>query len=599
LVVVRPPPSQSADRARGGLPPSGPSTSRGPLIRVSTRCGSIDELVTKFAGFASEGALVLPAAGELPIGTEGRFVIRLLDQSVAMRGRCRVLDVKPVPAGPPLDGARRALLRVALFDLEEASRQVHARLLAHRRQAVPIPVTAGESEPTIVSAPAAPASSASSIPAPPVRRPPPPPPVAAQVRTMIGVAPVAGEPGRPPPVNPLARTMIGAPAGAGSAAAKLWGARAIERRVPGAAYTLPANPLGALQAEDLASFIDSTLFEMDDEEATAERAAPPAERAAAPAEIDLPIDEMAVASAAPSTNSAPGAHAASDQVADPIAAPVTVAGPKPTSAIPARGPSIKRSTAKRSTAVRLVPPAVCLVVGLAIGHLWLSPSRKSAPAPAREHQPVPTAAASPAPVAIAVLSPAPAATARAPAVEPATAEPAVVAVAPKPAATRGPATATSATTIGQCSARIVTEPAEAKIVWGGKPLGSSPIEHAQIPCGSATIAIEHERYQPVTQVLTAEPGAPVIVSQRLHRPPGTLIVASTPPHAYITVNEQVLGPAPRRLASWRYEQVSIRATYPGYQPWTKKIYLKEPTTSVTAQLVPTGRADGKRAATAR
>jgi PEGA domain len=568
--VVRPPPTESADRARGGVPRGAPGVPRGPLIRVSTRCASIDELVAKFAGFASEGALVLPAAGELPIGTEGRFVIRLLDQSVAMRGRCRVIDVKPVPAGAPVDGARRALLRVALLDLEEASRQVHARLLAHRRQAVPHPVLAGDSEPTIVSAPA-------SVPAPPVRRPPPPP-VAAQVRTMIGVAPAASGEARPPAVNPLARTVIAAPAAAGPVAPKVSGPPAIERRVPGAAYTLPANPLGALQAEDLVSFIDSTLFEIDDEEATAEAAAPPS------TEIELPIDEMAVAS---DTSSAVAASAA----------PIAIAGTERTSVIPARGP-----TAKRAAAARLAPPAVCLVVGLAIGHLWLSPSRKSAPPPARDDRPAATVAATPAPIVApaptAPVPPAPAApVVAAPAApdQPTTPQPAAVAAA-KPAAVGEPI---AGTTPGECSARIVTEPPEAKIVWGGQLLGASPLEHAQIPCGSATVAIEHERYQPVTQVLNADPGKPVVVSLRLRRPPGTLVVTSAPAHAYVTVNDQMLGPAPRRLAAWRYEQVSIRATYPGYQPWTKKIYLKEPTTNVTAQLVPTGRADGRRAASAR
>ena len=30
------------------------------------------------------------------------------------------------------------------------------------------------------------------------------------------------------------------------------------------------------------------------------------------------------------------------------------------------------------------------------------------------------------------------------------------------------------------------------------------------------------------------------------------------------------------------EQVSIRATMAGYAPWTKKVYLSEPTTKVTA-----------------
>jgi hypothetical protein len=224
-------------------------------------------------------------------------------------------------------------------------------------------------------------------------------------------------------------------------------------------------------------------------------------------------------------------------------------------------------------------------VGLAIGHLWLSPGSKPAPPAVQAGRAVAASPMSPAPVVV----PTPAAP-----VVPAAATP--VAAAAKPAAGGEPV---AAATAGECSARIVTEPPEAKIVWGGKLLGSSPLEHAPIPCGSATVAIEHERYQPVTQVLNADPGKPVVVSLRLHRPPGTLVVTSAPAHAYVTVNDQMLGPAPRHLAAWRYEQVSIRATYPGYQPWTKKIYLKEPTTNVTAQLVPTGRADGKRAAFAR
>jgi PEGA domain-containing protein len=313
---------------------------------------------------------------------------------------------------------------------------------------------------------------------------------------------------------------------------------------------------------------------------------------------------VAVVSAASSAGAVPGAPAPSrsDAAAAASAPPVAIAGTERTSVIPARAP-----TAKRSAAARLAPPAVCLVVGLAVGHLWLSPGRRSAPAPARDDRPVaaaPTSLASvvasapvaPAPAAPVVPAPtAPVAGAPAAADEPATAQPAA-------------GTAPKTTTVGEpvagdspagCSARIVTEPLEAKIVWGGKVLGVSPLEHAQIPCGSAMVAIEHERYQPVTQLLNADPGKPVVLSLRLHRPPGTLVVTSAPAHAYVTVNDQMLGPAPRRLAAWRYEQVSIRATYPGYQPWTKKIYLKEPTTNVTAQLVPTGRADGKRAAPAR
>jgi hypothetical protein len=34
----------------------------------------------------------------------------------------------------------------------------------------------------------------------------------------------------------------------------------------------------------------------------------------------------------------------------------------------------------------------------------------------------------------------------------------------------------------------------------------------------------------------------------------------------------------------RYEHVTVRATLPGYAPWTKKLYLTGPTTQVNATL---------------
>ena len=121
----------SGDGAGGSR--GGPGAARGPLIHVNTRCDSLEEFVEKFAGLASEGALVLPASGELPIGTEGRFAIRLKDQSVAMRGRCRVTGARPAPSGAPGGGPRPTLLRVLLLEMEEGSASVHRRLLARRR----------------------------------------------------------------------------------------------------------------------------------------------------------------------------------------------------------------------------------------------------------------------------------------------------------------------------------------------------------------------------------------------------------------------------------------------------------------------------------
>ncbi len=560
-------PTAKSDRPRDSDARGATTGTRGPLIHVSTRCASIDEFVEKFSGFASYGALVLPAAGELPAGTEGRFVIRLADQTVAMRGRCRVTDVKTVPVSPTATGPRRTLLRVALLEMEEGSRTVHARLLAHRRESVPPPVTAGESDPTLVSAHAP-------APPPPLRTPPPPPVAAlARTMTMIGVAPrtdpaTGKSMPAPAPVAALARTMIGVAPAVGPIASK----PAVvpppaERRVPGAAFTLPANPLSAMPNDDLASFIDSTLFETDDDDATAERAAKP------PAEADLPIEEGAAERAAPAAvvaatadRTAPTAVA----VAADRAAPTAVVGTaEHTSRVGLRMPQA------RHLAVRAAPYAVCLVVGLLIGRAWLAPSRTSTPTPIATAAPAAAVAPTPAPTS---------GSKPVPVVEPARSKPATPIAAP---ATEAPATEAPAT--GNCTARIVTEPADAKVVWGGKVLGQSPIESARVPCGAGTVTIERERYQPVTRDVTAEPGAATVVSQRLRRPPATLIVNSSPPRAYVAVNDQMLGAAPRRLAASRFEQVSIRATFPGYLPWTKKIYLKEPTTTITAQLVPTGR----------
>ncbi len=657
-------PTPKSDRARDSDARGATTGARGPLIHVSTRCATIDEFVEKFSGFASYGALVLPAAGELPPGTEGRFVIRLADQTVTMRGRCRVTDVKTVPVSPAATGPRRTLLRVALLEMEEGSRTVHARLLAHRRQAVPLPVTPGESEPTLVS-PHSPAP-------PPPSRSPPPPPVAALARrmTMIGVAPrtdpsTGKSMAAPAPAAAMARTMIGVAPAVGPIASKPSAVPpAAERRVPGAAFTLPANPLSAMPNDDLASFIDSTLFESDDDDATAERAT------RHPPEIDVPIKTGAAERAAPT---AVGSVASADRVAptavvrtadrvapttvvsaadraaptavvgavdraEPTAvavavadraAPTAVAADRaaPTTVVGAAdraAPTAVVATAEhtsrvglrmpqaRHLAVRAAPYAVCLFVGLLIGRAWLAPARLSTPAPkptaaptparaelapAVEAHPVskPTATAEP-PAAVA---PAPV---RMPVAEPARTKPAAIPAA-EAAATEAAATepaATEAAATGNCTARIVTEPADAKVVWGGKILGQSPIESAHVPCGAGTVTLDRERYQPVTREVTAEPGAAIVVSQRLRRPPGTLIVNTSPTHAYVAVNEQMLGAAPRRLAASRFEQVSIRVTFPGYLPWTKKIYLKEPATTVTAQLVPTGRGGdaGKRPAAA-
>ena len=556
--MVRSTPGGGSGDGAGGSR-GGSIAARGPLIHVNTRCASLEEFVEKFAGLASEGALVLPASGELPIGTEGRFAIRLKDQSVAMRGRCRVTGARPAPSAPPGGGPRPMLLRVLLLDMEEGSASVHRRLLARRRAAVPVAIPPAVSEPTIVSPPRP------EVTAPPPLRVTPPPPVSGRAATMIGMSPLGRTGASPSPearASALGETRAGPPT---------------ETRVPGAAFTLPANPLSELDATDLASFIDSTLLESDDEDQTLERISDAGHE-----------DGETLGRPVPPRPGEPAVEATAPTMIDstPVRAPSRAAGQTPRA-------TRERSERARAIAARAAPYLLCAVAGIGIGRLLGHPAPKTA-APAAQVAPAaPTSVAPPAPaspvVEVAPPAPAPPPAEAAPAAEErAPPTPATELPRREAAVAKAPAKALSARADG-CSVRVVTEPSDAKVSWRGQALGRSPIADAKIPCGAGALSIAHERYQTLTREVTAETGTPVAISERLHRPPATLIVGSSPAGAAISVNGQALGPAPRRVPTARYEQVSIRATLAGYPPWTKKVYLSEATTKVTAQLGSAGR----------
>ncbi len=563
-----------------GAPPL-PSGARGPLIHVATRCESLDDFIEKFAGLASEGALVLPASGELPIGTEGRFAIRLKDQSVAMRGRCRVTDARPAPPAPAGVAARPTLLRVALLDMEESSASVHRRLLARRRAtaAVPVPVLPEPSDPTEVSPPR------SEAPAP---GRPAPPPVSALAATMIGVAPPPRARAATSPLGVARAPVLAEPRAPGTPFTlppNPLSARAGETRVPGAPFTLPANPLSEMNATQLASFIDSTLFESDDEDATLERVAKPPtdlEQTVQRPPPDPAVDPERTVQSPPRE---PTVEFAAERV-EPTERTAYASSPG------AAGTPVTGARDPRRIALRALPYVLCVVAGVAIGHaLRRAPVVVVAPPPeAATPAPAPVAEAAkpePAPAPVVSKAVAPAAPAEAkPAPLPAAATAPTEAPAPPVRERHAPAAhaARASDEAGGCQVNVVTEPPDAKIAWRGKPLGATPLAEAAIPCGEGTLTITHERYETVTKTLTAETGVPVAIDERLHRPPATLVVSSSPPGAAISLNGHPIGTAPRRVPTLRYEHLTIKASLPGYAPWTKKIYLTAETLQVSATL---------------
>jgi PEGA domain len=218
--------------------------------------------------------------------------------------------------------------------------------------------------PTLIGVPAPVAPPATTAPVAP-------PATTAPVAPPATTAPVAR------PVTTAAATTAAATTAAAAAAPSAWeiestevSAPRRETRVPGAAFTLPANPLSDLDGADLASFIELKLLEIEG------------------------VDSAAIVIGQPAGTATPPAP---DQAT--LSPPVS-----------AGGWAGRREQARR-IARRYGPYASFLVVGLLAG-LWLRSGTKAAPvvAPPAVTSPVeivqPEPPPAPAPVAAAKVPPA-------------------------------------------------------------------------------------------------------------------------------------------------------------------------------------------------
>jgi hypothetical protein len=265
-----------------------------------------------------------------------------------------------------------------------------------------------------------------------------------------------------------------------------------EERAPGAAFTLPANPLGDVDAGDVASFVELTLLETE------------------------------------TTDSSP-------IVIDAAPGPLFPWLP---------GLQPDRRARAISIAKRVGPYAVGAMGGLLLG-LWIA------------HTPKPATPPAPTPAPVAATAPA---TPSAP---------------PTPAATPPSPT---------CEANVTTVPAGATVLWGELDLGATPMAAARVPCGQAVVTIRHERYADAQQTIVAEQGKAVSLSQRLHRPPATLIVTSSPPRARIKLNGKAFGATPARIDTVQFEPLRLEARLPGRRPTNKKLVLRQAETTIDITL---------------
>jgi hypothetical protein len=430
----------------------------GPVIQLVTRCNSVEEFIERFARFTTETEIVVPALPHASSGATGKFVICLKDHSEVMKGRCEVIEIRPVAVAP--DVAKKPwgpmLMRLRLREMDAHSCGMHLRLMERHAASMK-------------------ASSEAAPPSAPIEAPPEAVPANSTVGDTSAVTVVSNEPppsdARPPPdaetteISPLPQ---------------------VEARAPAASFVLPANPLSELEASDLASFVELTLLESS--------------------------------------------------------------GARPMRPLLDRARRIVR---------RAAPFAALAVVGVLVG-MAVRPGSKAAP------------------VAVA----APVAPPRAPAPPPAAAQP--------PAPARRLAAAAPEDddpSPRDCVARVKTTPAGADVMWGEIALGSSPISHAAVPCGTATVTFRRPHYADVTRTMAAHLGHPVVIAQRMQRPPATVTVTTSPPHALIKLNKRRVGPAPREISTRQYQRVRIEASLPGYRPWKQTVYLKEAEAQFDVELV--------------
>ncbi len=217
----------------------------GGVIQLVTRCASAEEFIERFARYTTATEVIVPALANLTVGATGPFVICLNDRSIILKGRCEVTEIRraPVAAGAALGPA---LMRLHLREMDAHSAGIHLRLMERQASAHRGPALPGVT------------------PSPPREAVPAAAPVAADASE----ATVVSDAGSRSDSEPTAISARPRP----------------EARVPGAALTLPANPLGDLDAADLASFIDLTLLETSGVDAA------PAGPAAPVARVDPRLD---------------------------------------------------------------------------------------------------------------------------------------------------------------------------------------------------------------------------------------------------------------------------------------------------------------------
>lgn len=332
-----------------------------------------------------------------------------------------------------------------------------------------------------------------------------------------------------------------------------------EERAPSSDIVLPANPLSEISDRSLEAMIEVVIYEDD---------LPPRdesfENLLTPRPMTIPPPLLGLPEAA--SNGTSAAHDlgfAGGRMRTATAQPVPAGLEEP----------------RRGGLGRFLVSLLAIALGFGAGYLVFgtdllrSPAGSSGDEAAAPVAAAPSAGQTPAPVPADPPPPAP-----------------VPAAAgdPPPAAAGDPPPAAAS-----CAASIDTAPETARVLLDGKEIGVGSLEGVAVPCDKEfTLEVEHAGYKTFTRRFTASAEVPLRIDAALTRQEPAVVkrsrlrIVSDPPGAIVTVDGKVIGRGPASVTTGTGDTVFVTATLKGHKGWSKRVYVKKKTQTVTAKLDP-------------
>jgi len=135
----------------------------------------------------------------------------------------------------------------------------------------------------------------------------------------------------------------------------------------------------------------------------------------------------------------------------------------------------------------------------------------------------------------------------------------------------------------RCGVEIKTRPDGAEVFIGDTRLGATPLK-VVLPCGEHGLDLRRARYTRVTKSIALEQGTLDKLELNLSRPEHRLRITSAPSGAEVTVNGRAAGTTPATVTVNGFEQARVSVSLAGHKTWSTRIYVRDPTTSVSAKL---------------